>query len=386
MTVNSKTELDLSILDKLFTNLGEAGKSARRLLVSFLALLVLVSALYFEPGIFGVNTQVTRDAAPSTEQIPFFGLKVPRELVLKYSSLLLSALYAMVGTYLIHLGRLRGELLQAYSTLYGELSVQAPNILAELTFPSFHTIVSELSTDHPSAFVRGLFYGLNFLKSIVLYVLPMVLVLVLLGEGTRRSSSPVLTAVFFLAPLMVVATSLALTRDWYGRVLETARTLQDRVIAFVKRQEYPQAELPADVWKTVFSVLGALIGVGSIFVALWKYPSLTASFPILETLGGDYVMAGAVAAFAHELVYWSNIVSRKLAVRIPLLLLSVLYVGVGAALAGLLSRDPRFAYLPIALGVGYLWNDLLKAIVGIFASLSFFRERKELIKRYEQKD
>ena len=97
-------------------------------------------------------------------------------------------------------------------------------------------------------------------------------------------------------------------------------------------------------------------------------------------------MAGAVAAFAHELVYWSNIVSRKLAVRIPLLLLSVLYVGVGAALAGLLSRDPRFAYLPIALGVGYLWNDLLKAIVGIFASLSFFRERKELIKRYEQKD
>ena len=113
VTVNSKTELDLSILDKLFTNLGEAGKSARRLLVSFLALLVLVSALYFEPGIFGVNTQVTRDAAPSTEQIPFFGLKVPRELVLKYSSLLLSALYAMVGTYLIHLGRLRGELLQA---------------------------------------------------------------------------------------------------------------------------------------------------------------------------------------------------------------------------------------------------------------------------------
>ena len=91
-----------------------------------------------------------------------------------------------------------------------------------------------------------------------------------------------------------------------------------------------------------------------------------------------FLLSGAVAAFAHELVYWTNVVRRKGKVRFSLVFLSLLYILVGAALAKLLSLDEQFARVPIALGVGYLWNDVLKALSGVVVTLV---KTKEIVDR-----
>ena len=99
---------------------------------------------------------------------------------------------------------------------------------------------------------------------------------------------------------------------------------------------------------------------------------------VIEFFEDPFLLSGAVAAFAHELVYWTNVVRRQGNVRAPLVFLSFLYIFVGAALAKLLSLDEQFARIPIALGVGYLWNDLLKALSGVALTVA---KAKEILDR-----
>lgn len=85
-------------------------------------------------------------------------------------------------------------------------------------------------------------------------------------------------------------------------------------------------------------------------------------------------MSGAVAAFAHELVYWTNVVRRDQKIKAKLVLLSLLYVIVGGILAGLVCEEPEFQYNPYALGIGYLWNDFLKGLSGVVITIAKSRE------------
>ena len=56
----------------------------------------------------------------------------------------------------------------------------------------------------------------------MLYVLPMFVVIMLLGEGVRRANSMILRSLFYLSPFLVVTGTVALTREWFS---ETSRVL-----------------------------------------------------------------------------------------------------------------------------------------------------------------
>ncbi len=85
----------------------------------------------------------------------------------------------------------------------------------------------------------------------------------------------------------------------------------------------------------------------------------------------DYYLAGAAAAFAHELMYWTNVLRRKQPVRPILLLMSLFYVIAGGVLAGLAAKQGgKFATIPMALGIGYLWNEFLKGLSGVAVAIS----------------
>lgn len=98
---------------------------------------------------------------------------------------------------------------------------------------------------------------------------------------------------------------------------------------------------------------------------------------MLLDLVDQYYISGAVAAFAHELMYWTNVIRRRHQIRVSLLFLSLLYVIVGAVLAGLACQEPELRYIPYALGIGYLWNDFLKGLSGVVVTISKTRELLE---------
>ncbi|MCH7755250.1 hypothetical protein IH970_09045, partial [candidate division KSB1 bacterium] len=52
----SKEELDLGLVDKLYQNVIETGRIVRRLFVTFFTLILMLSALAFDPGIFLPDT------------------------------------------------------------------------------------------------------------------------------------------------------------------------------------------------------------------------------------------------------------------------------------------------------------------------------------------
>ena len=87
-----------------------------------------------------------------------------------------------------------------------------------------------------------------------------------------------------------------------------------------------------------------------------------------------YYIGGAVAAFAHELIYWRNVVRRRTEIRLGLIIMSILYVAVCGILAGLICSEEQFKSIPFALGVGYLWNDFLIALSGSVVSITKARE------------
>lgn len=83
-------------------------------------------------------------------------------------------------------------------------------------------------------------------------------------------------------------------------------------------------------------------------------------------LVSGYFQAGSIAAFGHELLYWTNIVrrgGREVNFMLLLLLsLSVLYILTGGAIAYYFCQDERFQSYLYALGVGFFWPGVLKAL------------------------
>ena len=61
----SKEELDLGLVDKLYQNVIETGRIVRRLFVTFFTLMLVLSALAFDPGIFLTDTIPPQPTAQS---------------------------------------------------------------------------------------------------------------------------------------------------------------------------------------------------------------------------------------------------------------------------------------------------------------------------------
>jgi len=167
----SKEQLDLGLVDKLYQNVIETGRIVRRLFVTFFTLMLVLSALAFDPEIFSADTPrsqptaksdsltadfslaETQDPAAKRNQaavrsepaITLFGVKIARGTILKYSSLLLAVVYLMLTTYLIYMDFLRNEFFEAYRGLYARADQQSSALLAKIRFPSFHYILGDLA-------------------------------------------------------------------------------------------------------------------------------------------------------------------------------------------------------------------------------------------------
>ena len=59
----SKEELDLGLVDKLYQNVIETGRIVRRLFVTFFTLMLVLSALAFDPEIFSADTPRSQPTA-----------------------------------------------------------------------------------------------------------------------------------------------------------------------------------------------------------------------------------------------------------------------------------------------------------------------------------
>ena len=258
MTNLSKEQLNFDLVDKLYQNLIETGKIVRRLLVTFFTVMLLLSALAFEPGIFSINTPSpqppenkktssedlnSQDAQPSQEAleklndrtqtqptipVPFLG-PIAAGAILKYSSLLLAVIFLMLATYLIYMDLLRTEFFEAYRNLFAEAG-EDPALLEKIRFPSFHYVFADLACHHSSRFVQSIYQIVDVIKSFLLFVLPMFVVMKLLERGVQNTTSQILIGLFFLSPILVVTGTLALTRGWF---VESRRLLS----AFVKTRD-----------------------------------------------------------------------------------------------------------------------------------------------------
>ena len=246
----SKEQLDLGLVDKLYQNVIETGRIVRRLFVTFFTLILVLSALAFDPEIFSADTPrsqptaksdslttvlslaETQDPAAKRNQaavrsepaITLFGVKIATGTLLKYSSLLLAMVYLMLTTYLIYMDFLRNEFFGAYRGLYARADQQSSALLAKIRFPSFHYILGDLAVYHSSRFVQVIYQSVNVIKSLLLYVLPMFVVIQLLGEGVKRASSMILKVLFFLSPALVIVGTIAVTREWF---IETGMVLKE---------------------------------------------------------------------------------------------------------------------------------------------------------------
>ncbi len=186
----SKEELDLGLVDKLYQNVIETGRIVRRLFVTFFTLMLVLSALAFDPGIFLPDTippqptaqsdSLTADlsladpqnaaakrnpaAVRSEPTITLFGVKIATGTLLKYSSLLLAVVYLMLTTYLIYMDFLRNEFFEAYRGLYAQADQQSSALLAKIRFPSFHYILGDLAVYHSSRFVQVIYESVNVIK------------------------------------------------------------------------------------------------------------------------------------------------------------------------------------------------------------------------------
>ena len=159
----SKEQLDLGLVDKLYQNVIETGRIVRRLFVTFFTLMLVLSALAFDPGIFLTDTippqptaqsdsltadlslAETQDAPAKRNQaavrsepaITLFGVKIATGTLLKYSSLLLAMVYLMLTTYLIYMDFLRNEFFGAYAGLYARADVREQRLAGQDPLPQF---------------------------------------------------------------------------------------------------------------------------------------------------------------------------------------------------------------------------------------------------------
>ena len=236
-----KEDLDFDLVDKLYQNLIQTSKIVGRLFIAFFTLMLLLSALVFEPELFPTNTppgqsrierlpaqeinlQNTSKVESSPDKlgskpepvIPLFGFKITQNIILKYSPLILAAIYLMLATYLIYLDFLKKEYFETYEDLYAQAEGEGESsLLYKIRLPNLHYILTDLSSQHSSKFVQLIYHTANVAKSLVLYVLPMVVLIRLLGEGFQRSSSNILNGFFWCGLILVIVGTIALTREWF---------------------------------------------------------------------------------------------------------------------------------------------------------------------------
>ena len=288
----SKEELDLGLVDKLYQNVIETGRIVRRLFVTFFTLILMLSALAFDPGIFLPDTippqpaarsgsskidlapeetkeadaKINQAAVRSEAAITLFGVKIARGTILKYSSLLLAVVYLMLTTYLIYMDFLRSEFFEAYRGLYAQADQQSSTLLAKIRFPSFHYILGDLAVYHSSRFVQFIYQSVNVIKSLLLYVLPMFVVIQLLGEGVKRASSMILKVLFYLSPALVIVGTIAVTREWFIETWVVLKELGQGFLSIFKPAEAKKrtALFPS---KGSMSVIAAIATLSVVFVA-----------------------------------------------------------------------------------------------------------------------
>ena len=291
----SKEELDLGLVDKLYQNVIETGRIVRRLFVTFFTLMLVLSALAFDPGIFLPDTippqptaqsdsltadlslAETQDAPAKRNQatvrseptITLFGVKIAPGTLLKYSSLLLAMVYLMLTTYLIYMDFLRNEFFVAYEGLYSQADEESSALLAKIRFPSFHYILGDLAVYHSSRFVQLIYQSVNVIKSLLLYVLPMFVVIQLLGEGVKRASSMILKVLFYLSPALVIVGTIAVTREWF---IETGAVLKELGQGFLtifstQKPAGAKKRTALSPLKVSMSVIAAIATISVVFVA-----------------------------------------------------------------------------------------------------------------------
>jgi len=292
----SKEQLDLGLVDKLYQNVIETGRIVRRLFVTFFTLILVLSALAFDPEIFSADTPrsqptaksdslttdlslaETQDPAAKRNQaavrsepaITLFGVKIARGTILKYSSLLLAVVYLMLTTYLIYMDFLRSEFFEAYSGLYARADQQSSALLAKIRFPSFHYILGDLAVYHSSRFVQVIYQSVNVIKSLLLYVLPMFVVIQLLGEGVKRASSMILKVLFYLSPALVIVGTIAVTREWF---IETGMVLKELGQGFLSifKPAGTKKRTALSPLKVLMSVTAAIVTITVVYVSATQF-------------------------------------------------------------------------------------------------------------------
>jgi len=300
----SKEELDLGLVDKLYQNVIETGRIVRRLFVTFFTLMLVLSALAFDPEIFLPDTippqaaarsdslkidlapEETKEAAAKINQaavrsepaITLFGVKIARGTILKYSSLLLAVVYLMLTTYLIYMDFLKNEFFEAYRGLYARADEESSALLAKIRFPSFHYILGDLALHHSSRFVQVIYQSVNVIKSLLLYVLPMFVVIQLLGEGVKRASSMILKVLFYLSPALVIVGTIAVTREWFIETGAVLKQLGQAFLTIFSTQKPAGAKKGTSLstLKVSISVIAAVATISVVFVAANQFVKSTA--------------------------------------------------------------------------------------------------------------
>ena len=175
-----KEELDFDLVDKLYQNLIQTSKIVGRLFIAFFTLMLLLSALVFEPELFPTNTppgqsrierlpaqeinlQDTSKVESSPDKsgvkperiITLFGFKINSSKMLKFSPLILAAIYLMLATYLIYLDFLKKEYFEIYEDLYAQAEGEGESaLLYKIRLPNLHYILTDLSSQYSSKFVQ----------------------------------------------------------------------------------------------------------------------------------------------------------------------------------------------------------------------------------------
>ncbi|NIR48411.1 hypothetical protein GWN75_08695, partial [candidate division KSB1 bacterium] len=206
--------------------------------------------------------------------MPFFGVRLFRGGILKYGSLFLAAIYLMLITYLIYLDYLRTEFIETYTTLYAGAGTDA-SLIEKIRIPSFHYIIGDLAVDHPSKFVNWAYQSLNVIKSFVLYVLPMVLVIRVLGIGLQSAASPILKFLLYLSPVLVITATIAITREWF---VETGNFLYGLVRTTTKPKEVERPGFPALARR----LIGAVAMAATVATVFWSVNQFKASAAYLS--------------------------------------------------------------------------------------------------------
>ncbi len=270
-----KSELVLSIADKQYNNLMETGKSIKHFFVYFFALLLIVSAITFEPEIFVSAEDNLKEGINQEQKLTLLGLSIAIDSIVKYSSLALSLIYLMLTTFLVYSNYLYEKLIKTYCTI--DPSIEENKKV--LNYPSMHHIITTLSNDHNSSGIQFVFQILNIVKSFLIYVFPVIIVLALLGEGLNRSDNNYLNIAFYFAPILVFSCMIILTRDWYLLIYNSMIKAKEYFWSKIRSREFPDISIDIDTSKNWIRIIIAIVAailsiVGSMPLIINLYKDL----------------------------------------------------------------------------------------------------------------